>query len=135
MSTSLVLQKKWEMNDIQNRADIENLVKSFYNKVHKDADLAPVFEMPENEWDRHLTRVVNFWENWLFQTGSYDGGMMWVHMEAHKKHGLTTERFEKWLALWFISTDTLFAGPRAEFVKKKALEIGHIMNAKMGGAI
>ncbi len=122
------------MNDIQNRGDVENLVNSFYEKVHKDFDLAPVFEMPEEEWDRHITRVVNFWENWLFQTGSYTGGMMWVHMQANQKHGLSTERFERWLSLWFITTDTLFRGPRAEFVKSKALEIGQIMNAKMNNA-
>ena len=119
------------MNDIQDREDIENLVNSFYEKVHKDFDLAPIFEMPQDQWERHLIRVVNFWENWLFQTGSYTGGMMWVHLQANEKHQLTTEKFERWLALWFMSVDTLFEGERAEFVKKKALEIGQIMNAKM----
>ncbi|MBA4849760.1 group III truncated hemoglobin [Emticicia sp. BO119] len=122
------------MNDIQNRADVELLVNDFYEKVHKDFDLAPVFVMPEEEWERHITRVVNFWENWLFQTGSYNGGMMWVHLQANQKHGLTTERFERWLALWFMTTDTLFSGPKAEFVKNKALEIGQIMNAKMNSS-
>lgn len=117
--------------DIQNRADVEKLVLSFYEKVHQDKFLAPVFEMPKEVWDMHITRVVNFWENWLFQTGSYNGGMMWVHLQANEKHKLTTELFERWLALWFISTEELFAGKNAEFVKSKALEIGQIMNAKM----
>ena len=118
------------MDDIQNREDIELLVNNFYERVHHEPNLAPVFEMPEEHWGTHITRVVNFWENWLFQTGSYTGGMMWVHLQANEKNRLTTERFEQWLALWFLTTDSLFAGEKADFVKNKALEIGQIMNAK-----
>lgn len=119
-----------EKTDIQTRADIEKMVLTFYEKVHQEPQLAPIFEMPESEWTRHITRVVNFWENWLFQTGAYQGGMMWVHIQANQKHPLTTERFERWLALWFLTVDSLFEGEKAIFVKNKALEIGQIMNAK-----
>ncbi len=125
------LLKKRMMKDILNREDIELLVSTFYEKVHTDLHLAPIFVMSEEHWNLHFTRVVNFWENWLFQTGSYDGGMMWVHLEANQKFPLTTERFERWLALWFLSTDSLFVGENADFVKGKALEIGQIMHAKM----
>ena len=61
---------------------------------------------------------------------SYNGGMMRVHLKANEKHPLTTERYERWLALWFLTTDLLIAGKKADFVKSKALEIGQIMNAK-----
>ena len=118
------------MNDIQNRADITLLVNSFYERVHTEPNLAPIFEMPQEDFQNHTIRVVNFWENWLFQTGSYTGGMMWVHLQANQTHRLTTERFEQWLALWFLTTDALFAGKNADFVKNKALEIGEIMNVK-----
>jgi hemoglobin len=130
-SYKLVLHEKfYRMDDIQNRIDMELLVNNFYERVHNEPNLAPVFEMPAEHWDMHITRVVNFWENWLFQTGSYNGGMIWVHLQANEKHRLTTERFEQWLALWFLTTDSLFAGENADFVKSKALEIGQIMNAK-----
>ncbi len=118
------------MNDIQSREDITLLVNSFYERVHNEPNLAPIFEMPREDFQNHIIRAVNFWENWLFQTGSYKGGMMWVHSQANQTHGLTTERFEQWLALWFLTTDALFAGKNADFVKTKALEIGEIMNAK-----
>ena len=77
---------------------------------------------------------VGFWENWLFQTGSYVGGMMWKHAEAHHNHGLTTERFEHWLSHWFSTVDTLFVGENATFVKNKALEIGQILNSKFNNS-
>lgn len=118
------------MDDIQNRTDIELLVNNFYERVHNEPNLAQVFAIPAEQWDMQTTRVVNFWENWLFQTGSYNGGMMWVHLQVNEKNRLTTERFEQWLSLWFISIDLLFAGKKANFVKSKALEIGQIMNAK-----
>ena len=118
------------MTDIINRNDIENLVTKFYESVNKDPLLAPIFEMPVDEWQKHLARAVNFWENWLFQTGSYTGGMMWVHSETNQKHRLTTERFEHWLIIWMTTVDDLFVGEKATFVKKKALEIAEIMNAK-----
>jgi hemoglobin len=44
---------------------------------------------------------------------SYNGGMMWVNLQANEKHPLTTERYERWLALWFLTTDLLFAGKKA----------------------
>jgi hemoglobin len=118
------------MQDIQNRQDIELLVTQFYEAVHQDSLLEEIFVMPADEWTRHLTRAINFWENWLFQTGSYTGGMMWAHMQVHQHHTLTTERFEHWLAHWFRTVDSLFEGENANFVKNKALEIAQIMNAK-----
>lgn len=120
----------YRMDDIQNRTDIELLVNNFYERVHNEPNLAPVFAIPAEQWNMHITRVVNFWENWLFQTGSYNGGMMWVHLQANEKNRLTTERFEQWLSLWFLSIDSLFIGEKADFIKSKALEIGQIMNTK-----
>lgn len=119
------------MNDIENRTDVEKLVTSFYEKVHQEPKLAPVFAMPQTEFERHLERTFNFWENWLFQTGNYHGGMMWVHIQKHAEHPLTTELFERWLALWFLTVDELFVGKNANFVKKKALEIGQVMNHRL----
>jgi len=101
------------MDYIQNRTDIELLVNNFYERVHNEANLAQVFAIPAEQWDMQITRVVNFWENWLFQTGSYNGGLMWVNLQANEKHPLTTERYERWLALWFLTTDLLFAGKKA----------------------
>lgn len=113
--------------DITSRGDIQFLVETFYKHVHSDPLLAPVFVMPEEQFQRHLTRTINFWENWLFQTGAYDGGMMWVHLEKHQEHPMTKDHFEHWLAWWFHAVNSHFSGEKADFVKEKALEIGNIM--------
>lgn len=119
------------MKDIENREDVIRLVDNFYSKVLADPELSPVFEPSLNDWPRHVERVYNFWENWLFQTGSYNGGMMWVHMQRNQTHPLTTALFERWLAHWFGTADEFFQGKNADFVKSKALEIGQIINAKL----
>jgi hemoglobin len=118
------------MPDIENRKDIEKLVNSFYGQVRKSTFLVPIFDMPESEWQRHLPRMYNFWDNMLFQTGGYTGGMMWVHSQVNEKHQLTAEHFEHWLSLFFGTVDLLFEGKNADFVKNKAHEVGQIMNAK-----
>ena len=119
------------MKDIENRDDVIALVDNFYVKVMADVALKPVFVPSMPHWEHHVKRVYDFWDNWLFQSDAYNGGMMWVHMERHKTHPLTTALFERWLAYWMTTTDQMFAGPKAEFVKTKALEIGQIMNAKL----
>ncbi|WP_341226843.1 group III truncated hemoglobin [uncultured Arcticibacterium sp.] len=119
------------MKEIENRTDIINLVNKFYEYVHADPKMAPVFVMPPEQWERHLERTYNFWDNWLFQTGSYKGGLMWAHIEKNQSHPITTELFEHWLSHWFRTVDELFTGEKAEFLKSKALELGQIMNAKL----
>ncbi len=119
------------MKDIENRADIIRLVDAFYEMLLKDPAMIPVFEPSMKNWNDHVERVYNFWDNWLFQTGSYTGGLMWVHIDRNRTYPLNTNLFELWLAYWNLSADKLFEGKNANFVKNKALEIGQIMNAKL----
>lgn len=119
------------MKEIENRTDVINLVNKFYEYVHADPKMAPVFVMPTEQWERHLERTYNFWDNWLFQTGSYKGGLMWAHIEKNQSYRITTELFERWLSHWFRAVDELYIGEKAEFLKSKALELGQIMNAKL----
>lgn len=129
----MVVVKNAKKQDILNREDIIRLIDLFYEKVHKDDKLAPVFIMPMEHWKQHLHRTANFWDNMLFGTGSYKGGLMWVHVQKHKENPFTAELFEHWLAHWFFNVDENFEGPNATFVKEKALQVGQIMNHKLNG--
>ncbi len=84
------------MKALENRKDIENLAIRFYEYVHKYPKMAPIFVMPEEKWNIHLEQTINFWENWLFQTGNYHGGrLMWAHIEKNKTHPISNELFEQ----------------------------------------
>ncbi|WP_266366752.1 group III truncated hemoglobin [Tellurirhabdus rosea] len=113
--------------DIESRADIERLVNRFYEYIHQDEVMAPVFRLSPERWEFHLKRTYDFWDNWIFQTASYPGGLMWAHFEKNATHPFRREHFERWLGIWFGTVDELFAGPRAEFIKSKAYEIGNWM--------
>lgn len=119
------------LKDIESKEDIQLLVDTFYDGVLNDPLMRPVFEESLPHWEHHKSRVINFWDNWIFQTGAYDGGMMWKHMDRHAKHPMTRERFEHWLAHWKFTIDELFHGKNADFAKAKAIEIGNVLFVKL----
>lgn len=119
------------MQDIKNRSDIENLVNTFYSKVKGDELLSPIFNLTEEDWQRHLPRMIDFWDNWVFQSGAYRGGMMAVHIETNERNRLTDELFQRWIFLFNEAVDTLFIGENATFVKEKADINRQIMGSKL----
>ncbi|MFZ3393158.1 group III truncated hemoglobin [Rhodococcus sp. 7Tela_A2] len=107
--------------DLGCRADIDVLVRRFYERATADPLLAPVFDvLAVVGLDDHLVVVGDFWEQILFRTTRYDGAFIPVHRALHGHHGLTSARFERWLALWTENVDALFAGTNADRAKIKA---------------
>jgi hemoglobin len=101
------------MKAVENRKDIENLVLRFYEYVHKDPKIAPIFVMPDKKWNIHLKRTINFWGNWLSQTGNYHGGLVWAHIEKNQSYPIINELFERWVCHWFRTVDELFIEEKA----------------------
>lgn len=118
--------------DLENRADIENLVNSFYDKVTGDDLLGPIFnvQIPVN-WQVHLPVMYKFWENAIFYTGGYTGNPMALHAHIHKKIGLDAKLFERWLKLFNETTDELFEGEKANLAKQRAFSIAKVMQQKI----
>ena len=118
--------------DIENRADIENLINTFYDKVKVDDILGPVFnvQIPVN-WEVHVPVMYQFWENAIFYTGGYTGNPMAVHEHIHKKIGLKSAQFDRWIELFNQTTDELFEGEKANLAKQRALSIAKVMEHKI----
>ena len=117
--------------DIKNRTDIERLVNAFYDKVKQDAVLGYLFnDVARVNWDEHLAKMYNFWENILFYTGNYSGSPMIVHRELHSKSTMTTAHFEHWIALFTKTVDDLFKGEKADEIKARATNIAAVMMYK-----
>lgn len=119
-------------NDIENRQDIELLIRSFYDKVIKDDTIGYIFnDVARVNWDVHLPIMYNFWENVIFQAGTYRGNPMQLHKELNMKEPLTTEHFKQWLILFTTTVDELFAGPKAELAKQRAMSISTMIQVKI----
>lgn len=119
-------------NDITNRADIEILINSFYQKVKKDPLIAFFFsEIVPVNWEAHLPIMYGFWENVLFYTGTYEGNPMAIHKGIHQKCPMKMEHFQRWISLFTETVDELFKGDKAELAKQRATSIATVMQIKM----
>lgn len=118
--------------DIQTRDDIMILVNSFYNHVKRDKLLGPVFnEIAKVNWNTHLPKMYDFWENVIFHTGSYRGNTLKVHMNLNELTPLTSDHFEHWLLLFKVTAKELFEGPNTTAAINKAESIATVIKIKL----
>ncbi|POY38203.1 hemoglobin-like protein [Flavobacterium alvei] len=117
--------------DIKDRADIEQLVAIFYGKIKEDASISYFFnEVAKVNWDEHLPKMCDFFENILFFSGNYDGNPMVAHEDLHKKSEVKGEHFNHWNALFDATVDELFEGKKAEEIKQRSVNIAAAMMQK-----
>ena len=117
--------------DIRNKKDIEKLVNAFYNNIKTDAVISYYFtDVAQVNWEEHLPKMYDFWENILFCTGNYNGNPMMRHKELHEKSPMTKEQFKYWTTLFTSTVDKLFEGSKAEEIKSRAINISFVMMHK-----
>ncbi|WP_119275794.1 group III truncated hemoglobin [Calidithermus roseus] len=117
------------MPDIASRADIATVVNAFYSKATRDPLIGYLFEGLDLE--AHLPTMHDFWENILFRTGAYKGGMMYKHLALNARKPLRPEHFERWLELFTATVDEHFAGENAEIAKQYARSIAQTMLSRI----
>lgn len=117
--------------DIRNRKDIEKLVNTFYDKIKTDAVIGYLFnDVAKVNWEKHLPKMYNFWENILFYTAEYEGNPMEKHKELHQKSPLNPSHFNHWNMLFTKTVNELFEGKKADEIKNRALNISAAMMYK-----
>lgn len=120
------------MKDITTRADIENLIVAFYEKVKADAVIGYIFtDVVKINWPHHIPIIVNFWEAILLDNPVYTKNAMEVHYTLNEKEPLTPEHFKKWVALFTDTVDEHFEGKTAALAKTRAKSIAGVMQHKM----
>ena len=114
---------------LNNRAEINLLVKAFYAKVRKDELLGPVFNSQVKDWPEHLERLTDFWETNLFFVRAYKGNPLQAHIavDKHFNHSIHQAHFGHWLQLWFETLDELFQGRNTELAKERARKMAHVL--------
>jgi len=118
--------------DIKNRSDIEKLINTFYAKVKVDKTIGYFFidVIPVN-WETHLPKMYDFWENVIFNTGLYEGNPIQQHQHLHQKSELSKAHFDHWMMLFTSTVDELFVGEKAELTKQRANSIATVMQLKI----
>ena len=114
--------------DIRNRKDIEKLIDTFYDTVKTDKVIGYFFnDVAKVNWELHLPKMYDFWENILFYSANYSGSPMAVHKELHQKSAISQAHFEHWNQLFCQTVDALFIGAKADEIKNRALNISAVM--------
>lgn len=118
--------------DIGNRADIEQLVNTFYEQVRSSPVIGPVFnETARVNWDEHLPKMYSFWASILLGEHSFSGNPMQKHVELSKLTPMTETAFAEWLMIFTRTVDQLFAGEKADEAKDRAANIARLMLHKI----
>lgn len=121
-----------ELPDLTGRADIERLVNAFYGKVQRDDLLGFIFtEIAKTDWATHLPKMYAFWETMIFRTGDYIGSPLAAHGRLTAFTSMGREQFERWLALFTATVDELFAGEKAEHIKRAAEDMANVIHARI----
>ncbi len=120
------------MKDIENRADIELLINSFYDKVRGDDRIGFIFnDIIGSDWSHHLPVMYQFWDMVLFSTPGYAGNPTRKHVDLDKRIPLAQEHFDRWLQLWNGTTDELFEGENAAQAKNRAMLMANLIHIKI----
>lgn len=118
--------------DIEGRQDIEKLIRNFYTHAMQDELIGPFFtEVAAIRLDEHLPIMYDFWDNLLFHTKAYQGGMMYKHILLDQQKKLTQEHFVRWLTLFEREIDALYAGPKADEARQRAHLIASTLQMRL----
>ena len=77
-------------------SQIFDLVRIFYDRALKDADLGPLFRESIPDMPKHLATVTASWASVLNGSGGYSGCVM----SAHVGPAIKLSHFEPWLSLF-----------------------------------
>jgi hemoglobin len=122
------------VRDIENRGDIEALVRDFYGHAFADPLLGPVFvDVAQMDLDAHMPIMCDFWETVILRAGLYKRNALQVHVDLHAKVPLTAEHFGRWIDLWHSTVDESFAGEHADRAKVQASRIAWSMSRRLMG--
>lgn len=114
---------------LQGRQEVILIVDAFYAKVRKDELIGPIFnDVAQVNWDEHLPKLYNFWEDLLFGTENYHGRPF----PPHFKLNLQTIHFERWLKLFIETVDEKCKGAKADEMKQRAARIAVNFSINLG---
>lgn len=108
-------------------AEMERLVRRFYDLCHDDPVLGPFFEQTVADFEAHVQVVIDFWSSALLKTGRYRGNQFM----AHAKHPIRPEHFDIWLDLFEKAANETLPPAMAAEAMVKARQMGRSIKAGM----
>jgi hemoglobin len=118
--------------DLQDRDDVERLVRAFYGRAMDDPMIGFLFtDVAGLDLEAHVPVITAFWETILLGARSYGGGAFAPHASLHRLSPLRPGHFSRWLELWCATVDELFAGPRADEARAHAHRVARAFERRL----
>jgi len=111
------LDGRTPMEDI---ADVERLVRRFYQAVIPDPVLGPIFDAFGVDWSVHIPKLVDFWAGRLLGLPGYQGNPVGAHQPVLDRCPFGDAELDHWVELWEETVDELFVGEVATLAKQRA---------------
>lgn len=123
-----------QTRDLEDVADIEQMVRRFYASVAQDDLLGPIFnDVAEVDWSEHIPRLAMFWSRALFGVQGYSGNPYREHRRIHELSAFRPEHFERWLDLFHGTIDLRWTGPVAERAKELVRAVAEVHSKQLTG--
>lgn len=120
----LTFEKMMAKQDIRNRADIDLMVRTFYDSLLENESIKPVFD--NLNFEAHIPHIVSFWAFVLLDEEGYKTNVFDKHINLPIKE----EHFEIWLHHFENTINELFEGEKAELAKLRAQTIAFTFKEK-----
>jgi len=118
--------------DIESRADIMQMLTSFYKTAFEDELIGRFFtEVVPLDLETHIPIIADFWESILFGTHGYRKNVMEVHKQIHNLSNIRKEHLDRWVEIFTKTVDELFEGDKAILMKQRARSIATLMDLKL----
>lgn len=106
-------------------AEIGALVEAFYGKARLDPVIGPIFARAIEDWPAHFTTLKDFWSSIMRKTGRYKGNPFMAHVGK----GIEPAFFDRWLALWRVTTLEVVGPEKGAFFVAKAEKMAESLKA------
>lgn len=108
--------------DLDDPAEVGELVRRFYADVAQDDVLGPMFtDVAKVDWSEHLPKLTAFWCRALLGISGYAGNPFRAHKEVHEQRAFTAAHFRRWIELFEETVALGWTGPNAD----RALTLAH----------
>lgn len=123
--------------DLDDRVEIEELVRRFYRDVAQDPTFARYFDaLAHVDWQVHTGAMTDFWSAVLLADDRPMAAddVIERHRWLHEADAFDVALFESWLALFEVTLDGGWRGPYTERARHRARGLAWAMSRRLVGA-
>lgn len=126
--------RTWRGRDLDDPAEVAEMVRRFYGDVAQDDLLGPLFnDVARVDWSEHLPKLTAFWCRALLSMPGYEGNPYRAHLRVHAASPFSRAHFERWLDLFHETLELGWQGPKVDQAKALARRVAMVHSKQIIG--